>query len=690
MLMMNGGQDASGPVRVIAGTPSSLEDSWTVPDGERVLVCVGAGPGSERALRVAHRLAKAVRADLIALHVQPRGAFSLGVEDLARLEQHLQRADELGAEVHTIGAEDRVAAIREFAHRRGIRRIVVGRTPKRWQRFLPMFSADLGSALMRGPGRNEVTVAASVVGDTGHSEDAPRTIRGRDGLGYLLAVIAVGLTTLLGYALYQVPLSRPNIVLVYLLPVVLIAVRGRHGPVVLASLLGVAAFENAFPPPKYAFAGTEMQYLTTASILLLVGLIISTLSSRLRAQADLALGQATVARALHRVSHDLATARGSADLIASATRRCHEILGCSTTISLEASGITAQTGDVISLPLGGVHGPIGALRLTAPGGLDPARRRLAESLARIIGLALECDRLAEHAREARLAAASEQLRNALLSSVSHDLRTPLAAITGSATTLVEDGAGLDPAIRDELARTIADEAERIHAQVSNLLDLTRLEGGAVRVVASPCMVEEVIGSALQARSRRLVGRECKVVIPDDCPLVLVDQVLIHTVLTNLLDNAIDYGGDGPLLITAQPGFDAVVVSVADRGPGLAPDELERVFEKFHRGSASRGRRGIGLGLAICRTIVEAHGGSITAANRQGGGAMLVMNLPMAGPAPLSMDSGLPGYSTPVTSDADHGAGPGAPAGTRRVPAVANIPDNTGANAASAGVAAGRI
>jgi two-component system sensor histidine kinase KdpD len=648
VIVKNGSLTPETPRRAVTpaeGRTPVGEDTWTAPEGERVLACVGTGPGSERALRVAYRLAVATGAELIALHVQSRAAFSVGSADLARLEQHLQRADELGAEVHTISADDVPDAIREFARRRGIRRIVVGRTPRSWHSHLPTFAPGLGARLLRHAGRLEITVANTT------SDDPPSAVRRTphrfDLLGYLLAVIAVGLTTAFGTALYQVPLTRANICLVYLLPVVLIAVRGRHGPVAFASVLSVLAFEYMFPPPRYAFAGAEVQYITSGLIMLLVGLIISMLSARLRAQADLALSQAAVARALHRVSHDLATARGAADLVANASRRCHEILGCAASIVLDDgrdAPAAAPAADGVALPLAGVHGQIGFLVLAAPAGLDRPRLRLAESLARIIGLALECDRLAEHAREARLAAASEQLRNALLSSVSHDLRTPLAAITGSATTLVDEGPGLDPATREELARTIADEAERMHAQVSNLLDLSRLEGGAVRVNAVPCAVEEVVGSALQARQRRLVGRHLTVDIPGDCPPVLLDPVLFHTVLTNLLDNAIDYGGDGPLTISARPGFDTVVLAVADRGPGMAADELDRVFEKFHRGSASRGRRGIGLGLAICRTIIEAHGGRISAANRPDGGALLAMNLPMAGPAPVPSESGLPQFA----------------------------------------------
>lgn len=241
--------------------------------------------------------------------------------------------------------------------------------------------------------------------------------------------------------------------------------------------------------------------------------------------------------------------------------------------------------------------------------------------------------LAEEAEKARIQAETERLRSALLSSVSHDLRTPLAAITGAASTLVQDDAVLDATTRKDLAETIFEEADRLNRLIRNLLDMTRLESGAVKVRKEWQPLEEVVGAALGRADARIAGRDVEVRLPRDLPLAPFDGVLVEQVLINLLENAAKYAGDGVIEIVATAGVDEIVVEVADRGPGIPAGDEARVFEKFHRAVREGSPGGVGLGLAICRAIVAAHGGRIWAENRPGGGASFKFTLPIEGRPP---------------------------------------------------------
>ncbi len=289
-----------------------------------------------------------------------------------------------------------------------------------------------------------------------------------------------------------------------------------------------------------------------------------------------------------------------------------------------------STSRTLHLPLVGSRETIGVLEVTprqVEAVVAPGQLLLLETFANQIALAVERTRLAAEAHQAYLRMETERLRSALLSSISHDLRTPLAAITGAASSLLWRDEEFDPETRRELKETIYEEAERLARLVENLLDMTRLESGIqARKEWQP--LEEVVGAALARVERRLRGRPVTTNLPGDLPLVPIDDVLIEQVLINLVDNAIKYTApDIPLEISAVSGDGIVTVAVADRGPGLEPGDQQRVFEKFYRGSAQH-VRGAGLGLAICRGIIQAHGGSIWAANRPGGGALFRFTLPL--------------------------------------------------------------
>jgi two-component system sensor histidine kinase KdpD len=265
--------------------------------------------------------------------------------------------------------------------------------------------------------------------------------------------------------------------------------------------------------------------------------------------------------------------------------------------------------------------------------LEPEQRHLLDAFTRHGAIAFERVSLAQDAEAAKLRARTEELRSSLLSAVSHDLRTPLAAIGGAASALRGGAPGLDAARREELVETIADEAARLERLVANLLDMTRLESGVSEFRRDWVPADEIVGSALNRLDAALTGRAVTVDLPQDFPLLYVDPVLFEQVLINLLENAVRHTPAGtPIAITARADTEQVILEIADRGPGIETESLERVFEKFHRGpEASAG--GVGLGLAICRGIVEAHGGRIRAAHRDGGGSIFTVSLPRGAEAP---------------------------------------------------------
>jgi two-component system sensor histidine kinase KdpD len=297
---------------------------------------------------------------------------------------------------------------------------------------------------------------------------------------------------------------------------------------------------------------------------------------------------------------------------------------------------TLPGATALHLPLIAPRGPLGvlAVRPADRDALDaPDQLHQLETFANQTALAIERARLADEAQHAEVSIEAERLRNSILASVSHDLRTPLSTITGAASTLLESGPKLDAATQRELLESVREEADRLNRLVQNLLEMTRLESGAVQLHRESHPVEEVIGAALTRLGKRLADRRVTTRVPPDLPLVRIDDVLIEQVLVNLLDNTLKYTPPGtPISIHATATDHGVTVEVADRGPGLPRGEEDRVFEKFYRPASANGP-GAGLGLAICRGIIDAHGGRIWAHNLPEGGVAFLFTLPLAEPAP---------------------------------------------------------
>ena len=630
---------------------------------ERLLVAIGPSPTSARLIRAAKRMADATGGTWVAVHAETAATLHLTAQDRARIGEHLRLVESLGGQTLTIGGEDAARGLIDAARRQGARRILVGKPAR--TRWYDRWRGSLVHDLLRVSGDIEV-LAISGDGATTEAvpespDDAPRgtaTV-----LAWTAAIAAVGAAVAIALPL-RTYLEPANLTLPFLLAVVGIALLGRRGPVVLTTVLGVAVFDLLCVPPYGSLAVSDTEYVLTFLGMLVVGLTIAHLVARLRRQIDQALDEAEGAAALHRLGSGLATTRGLDQVVRTATSLTGEILGCratvlvtdapgSSSLSQEALLRLADDGDAITpaelavaqwvarngqpaglgtdtlpaatglhLPLaipGGATGVLVLAHLSVARTRDPAWRRLAEAAARLTALAIGCERLYLQAAASQQEADHAELRATLLAGVSHDLRTPLTAISGLAQQLADDP---DPE-RRRTALTIAEQADRLATTVRNLLDLTRLGSGTVRPRRVTLAAEDAIATALASVRPRAQDRVFTVAA--DCPPLAADETLLHTALVNLLDNALIHTA-GPIDITAEAVSDGIALTVADRGPGIPPAERERIFQAWQRGAGAV-LGGAGLGLALVRAIAQAHRGSISVEDRSGGGAVFRLTMP---------------------------------------------------------------
>jgi two-component system, OmpR family, sensor histidine kinase KdpD len=491
---------------------------------------------------------------------------------------------------------------------------------------------------------------------------------GRPWLPYFLTLLVVALNT--GLARVLLPYLAPsNLIMVYLLGVVAVAAAYGRGPAVVASLASVAAFDFFFVPPVLSFAVSDLQYLFVFGAMLVVALVIAGLTARLRQQALAAVAREQRTAALSEVSRTLANQPRVGDSLAMAMGYVGQLFdGQAVALLPDSAGELApheeekapaalgpaergiarwayERGELagwdterlpqataLYMPLVGSGPALGVIALIPKNRdrpLEPEECDLLQTLISQIALALERAQLTENAQKAQLQIETERLRVSLLSSISHDLRTPLAAITGSISSLIESDERLDAATRRELLVSVYEGVFRLNRQVINTLEMTRLESGSVELRKGWYSLEELAGAALSRPDDRLRDRTVITDLPDDLPLVSCDPVLIDQVLLNLLDNALKYTPpDSPIEISARVVQGTVQVDIADRGPGVPPGEEERVFDKFFRAQPARGSSGVGLGLSICRAAMRVHGGRIWAENRPGGGARFSFTLPL--------------------------------------------------------------
>lgn len=657
-----------------------IRDVWQV--SERVLVCIGPNVLAERLVRSGKRFANSLRADWIVLYVETPELQRLPAEERDSVLRILRLAEQLGAETATLSAQDMAAAIIKFSNERNVTKIVMGKPSRRgWKRLLLGSVVDviisdahnINLYLLGSPrpdqdsDKNKAELSLyrkSLLPELNGKLSASK----KNTMGYVWAVVVTVVTTVLTRFMFS-GFELANLIMVFLLGVVFIATRFGRGPSILASFLGVAIFDFLFVPPYFSFSVSDGQYLITLLAMLIVAMLISNLMADVRSQAKVAGHRERRATVLYAMSKELTTSQNEEEIVRTAVYHLHSEFGSQNVIlfpdvngrivyprglpmpeSLRSADLsvaqwvmdhneiagqgthTLPGAQAIYFPLAVKEITLGVLVLL-PVNLRriflPEQRKLLETFFGQIAQAITRVRLTEQARKTQVEMEAERLRNSLLSSISHDLRTPLATIVGSASTLVEEDHTLSIADKLELSRAIYDEAQRMSSLINNILDMARLDAGAVKLNKQWYPLEEIVGVVLTRLQKRLADRVISVKLPTGIPLIYVDAVMIEQVLINLLENAIRYTPAGsPMEILAETTTDGVEISVADHGTGIPTGSEKKLFEKFYQVRHEAAQSGVGLGLAICRAIIEAHGGNIQVHNRSSGGAVFSFIIPL--------------------------------------------------------------
>ncbi|MDD5033732.1 MAG: sensor histidine kinase KdpD [Methylococcaceae bacterium] len=655
----------------------AIREVWQV--SERILVCIGPNDLAERLIRAGKRFATALRAEWIVVYVETPELQRLSAEKRDAVLRILRQAEQLGAETATLSAPEMSEVIIKFARERNVTKIVMSKPRRRgWRRWL------LGSVvdtLISQAHNINIYLLGSPQGEAAGTELSLYRKRSLPGLserltirkkgyyrGYFWAVAVTLVSSLLAWLMFG-RFELANLVMIFLLGVVYIATRFGRGPSILASILGVGIFDFFFVTPYFSFSVADTQYLVTLAAMLIVAMLISNLMANVRSQAKVAAHRERRATVLYSMSKELVASQREDEIVRAAVRHIHAEFGSRNVIlfpdvqgrivypkdrslseSLHGADLsvaqwvmdhnemagqgtnTLPGAKAVYFPLGSGEQSLGVLVLL-PINLRrvflPEQRKLLETFIGQIAQGITRVRLAEQARSAQLQMEAERLRNSLLSSISHDLRTPLATIVGSASALVEEGHCLSSQDKLELGHAIYDEAQRMSNLVNNILDMARLDAGVVELNKQWYPLEEIIGTVLTRLQKQLEGRPVKVALPSGVPMIYADTVMIEQVLINLLENAIRYTPEGsPLEIRAEASPFAVEIAVADRGPGIPKGRENLLFEKFYRVRQETAQSGVGLGLAICRAIVEVHGGTIRAENRSSGGAIFSFLIPL--------------------------------------------------------------
>jgi two-component system sensor histidine kinase KdpD len=659
MSLRRAAERVDGQMRAYMRT-RAIPGPW--PAGERLLVCISPSPLAEKLVRTTRHLADELNAEWFAVYVEMASKPELNPANRERIGKTLQLAEELGARTRTLAGRSIPEAVLAYARKHNVTKIVIGKPVRpRWREWL---SGSLVDQLIYASGEIDVYVISSSleVKQPVLSEAwKPHHPLGR----YLIALGLVALATLLGSAVHR-QLEPVNLVMLYLAVTVSAAAFLGRGPSLLVSILGVLAFDFFLVPPYLTLAISDTQYLVTFAGLFIVSLVVSTLTARVREQADAAIQREAHTSALYSLGRDLTSAadlRHVAEIIIS---HISQVFGRGAAIFLpeeeqlrlfantpdyhpdpndlgvaswayehdRPAGLGTDTLPAASLrcqPLKTARGLVGVLgiRPKEPGRLlTPEQRQTLDSFAHQAALAIERASLAEQARQTELLQATEKLQTSLLNSISHDLRTPLVSITGALSSLREKTLNLDESARDSLIETANEEAGRLNRLVGNLLNMTRIEAGAIHLNKEPCDLQDAIGAALEQMGERLSNRQVHVTLPSDLDMVALDVALFEQVLVNLLDNAVKYSSVETVIeINVLQETSQVQISIADSGIGIPAGDLERIFDKFYRVQRPESVSGTGLGLAICRGIVEAHGGTIRAENRSSGGSIFTITLP---------------------------------------------------------------
>ncbi len=630
------------------------------PTKEKLLVCVSSNQNATKLIRAARRMAASLQAEWVAVHVD----IGTSKYNRANAINNLRLAEQLGAETKILYGINPAQEIIHLCRDLNVTKIIVGKRKTPWWKKL--FIKNLTDSLIKHSDEIDIYM----INDKSQGkkpakyifEDSDKTFPWKT---YALSLGIIGIATALNF-IFAPYLQTTTILLVYIIAVTIVALFGKTGPSILASLLSVIAYAYFFALPAMLLGRT--QHLFTLFIMLLVTQIISQLTITMRKQTIASRYLEKRTSTLHALSRQLASARGVDKLLDIAVNYMANIFnsevlallateghlevksGYGTSLSLnpkdfsvaqwvydlgQVAGLGTDTlpfSDAIYVPLISSQKPIGVLRIKPKDKMilfTPEQTHLLEGCANQVALAIEVDRLHEQHKQLELASKTDRIRAALLEAVSHDIRTPLVAAMGSATTLMELGNDLDKLKIKKLSQDIIFELEQLRRLIHNFLQISYLEDKAVKLQKEFYSIHDVIAHALKISYAKSGKKHIHIFLAPNLPKIPLDKTLIEEVFVNLIDNAMKFTPtESAIQINAHLDNQYIVISIEDNGPGIMPDEINRLFEKFYRGRMLTTERGLGLGLSICRAIVNAHGGKIWAENRKEGGAAFRFTLPL--------------------------------------------------------------
>ena len=646
----------------------AIEGPWAA--GDRILVAVDDSPRSISLVRYARRLADRLRAPWAAIHIETARSAGLADDAKDRLATALRLAEQLGGETITIPGQSVAEDIVRYASAHNFTQIVAGKSIKsRWRELI---EGSIARELVRLSGAIDIHITAGAEHENGSASRKINTAQHKttpDVTPYLIGMAMTGIALVSGLLLDQF-LDVRSIALVFVVGVLGVAVTLGLWPALFASVVSAFAYNFFFLSPLYTLSIADPESVVALVFFLFVSVIASNLASRVQRQAAAARQRARMTEDLHLFSKKLAGTGSLDDVLWATAFQIASMLKVRVVILLpEGNGIAVRGGyppddtlddaDIAAaywtwehdLPAGrGANTLPGAKRLYLPLktartsvgviGLDndrtgpiltPEQQRLFEALADQAAIAIERVQLVGDVERAKLAVEADKLRSALLTSISHDLKTPLAAILGAATTLRDYSTSLPDADRSELVATVVDQSERLNRFIANLLDMTRIEAGAMKPNLSLHFLGDLVGAALNRAAKMLSRHQVNIAVPTDLPMVQLDAVLFEQALFNLFDNAAKYAPkNSPITVKARAGPSSITLEISDRGPGIPPDDLEHVFDTFYRvRKGDHVQAGTGLGLPIARGFIEAMGGSIRAGNQhEGTGAVFTVTLPV--------------------------------------------------------------
>ncbi len=651
-----------------------------MPTSDVVLACISPSPSSLRVIRTATRMAEAHHSKWIALYVEGTKSKNLGKEDRERLNSHFNLAEQLGGEVVTAYGDNAVEQIIQYAKFRNVTKIIIGKNHKKPNNLFHFYAKDIVDKLMESNSYIDVYVIPNSTFDKKREKTIKKNkysskISKKE---TLIAVLIMLITTIVALCIDYLGFSAANVIMIFILGVIIVNIKTR-GYILgfICSIVSILLFNYLFTEPRYSLEVYDKSYIATFPIMLIVTFTIGTLTSKIQREALNSSKRENITQILYRVSRKLLSATGTADVVGIGIKYLSRLLERTVICYLGQENklstpfiYTATKGEkdrtLLSkdeeavaywtflndkecgagtntfhgakgyyMPLkshGKVLGVLGVSCINGP--LKPEQKFIFETVASQIYIALDREILAETQKKSNLEIESERLRSNLLRSISHDLRSPLAGIKGSVSTIIETGNLISEKTRGELLQSVYDDTEWLIRLVENLLSMTRFDGGDMKVKKDTELVEEVVYEAVQRILKRSTAHEIKVTVPETVIMAPMDGSLIEQVLINLIDNAIKFTPKNSLIeVKVYENEKDIIFEVIDNGTGIAEDILPHIFDRFFTNGdkISDSRRGVGLGLAICKSIVEAHGGTITADNRESQeGAIFKFNIPKEG------------------------------------------------------------